>query len=93
VCKTGRLFRPADPLSAELFFIVQARTKSAFGCNCTNNLALMPAGPASGYGILNPDASQVSKILDSPDCLDISMTQYNGTRPAGENFEAIFSLD
>jgi hypothetical protein len=51
----------------------------------------MPAGPASGYAILNPDTSQVSKILDSPDCLDISMSQYIGTRPAGENFEAIFS--
>jgi hypothetical protein len=53
----------------------------------------MPEGPASGYGILHPDASRASKILDRPDCLDISMSQYKGTRPAGENFEAIFSLD
>jgi hypothetical protein len=56
------------------------------------NKVLVPAGPSSEYAILNPDASQVSKILDSPVCLDISMRQYIGTRPAGENFEAIFSL-
>jgi hypothetical protein len=37
------------------------------------NKVLIPAGPTSEYAILNLDARQVSKILDSSVCLDISM--------------------